>query len=110
MTPISSIATFDLDADIAMSELRSEETLSARLDEHPALRLHRRNDVLAVLVTPARWREIQQVIRELEEQVEQYESAAVHAILAQRAADAHFVPADEQAWNEVTKRFHTQTS
>jgi hypothetical protein len=106
MIPSTVLAGFDLDAEIGMSELRSEDTLTARLHEHPALRLRRRNDMLAVLVTPERWREIQQTIRDLEDEIEHYEQAAVHALIAERASGANFVPATESTWHEVTQRFN----
>jgi hypothetical protein len=110
MTPSTVLAGFDLNAEIGMSELRNEETLTERLHEHPALRLRRRNDMLAVLVTPERWREILQTIRDLEDAIDRYEQAAVHGIIAERASKAHFVPADKSTWNEVTRRFNDLTS
>ena len=106
MTPSTVLAAFDLDAEIGMSELRSEETLTERLHEHPALRLRRRNDMLAVLVTPERWREMLQTIRDLEDAIDRYEQAAVHGIISERASKAHFVPATKSTWNEVTRRFN----
>jgi hypothetical protein len=110
MTPSTVLAGFDLDAEIGMSELRSEETLTERLHEHPALRLRRRNDMLAVLVTPERWREMLQTIRDLEDAIDRYEQAAVHGIISERASTAHFVPATKSTWNEVTRRFNDLTS
>lgn len=110
MTPSTVLAGFDLDAEIGMSELRSEETLAERLHAHPALRLRRRNDMLAVLVTPERWREMLQTIRDLEDAIDRYEHAAVQGIIAERASKAHFVSADKSTWNEVTKRFNDLTS
>jgi hypothetical protein len=110
MMPSTVLAGFDLDAEIGMSELRSEETLTERLHEHPALRLRRRNDMLAVLVTPERWKEILQTIRDLEDAVERYEHAAVQNLIAERAATARFVPPSESAWDEVTQRFNDLTS
>jgi hypothetical protein len=106
MTPSTVLAGFDLDAEIGMSELRSEATLTERLREHPALRLRRRNDILAVLVTPERWREMLQTIRDLEDVIDRYEQDAVHGIIAERASEAHFVPASKPTWNEVTRRFN----
>ena len=110
MTPSTALAGFDLDAEIGMSELRNEETLTERLHEHPALRLRRRNEMLAVLVTPERWRKILQTIRDLEDAVDRYEQAVVQGVIAERAAKAHFVPATEATWNEVTRRFNDLTS
>jgi hypothetical protein len=110
MTPSSALAGFDLDAEIGMSELRNEETLTERLHEHPALRLRRRNDLLAVLVTPERWGDILQTIRDLEDAVDCYEQAAVQDVIAERAVKARFVPATETTWNEVARRFTDLTS
>jgi hypothetical protein len=106
MTPSTALAGFDLDADIGMSELRSEATLTERLREHPALRLRRRNDILAVLVTPERWEEMLQTIRDLEDVIDRYEQDAVQGIIAERASEAHFVPVTKPTWNEVTRRFN----
>jgi hypothetical protein len=106
MTPSTVLAGFDLDADIGMSELRSEATLTERLHEHPALRLRRRNDILAVLVTPERWREMLQTIRDLEDLIDGYEQDAVRGIISERASEAQFVPATTSTWNEVTRRFN----
>jgi len=110
MTPSTVLAGFDLDAEIGMSELRSEETLTERLHEHPALRLRRRNDMLAVLVTPERWKEILETNRELEDTVDRYEQAAVRDIIAERVSDAHFVPVTASVWNDITGRFNDLTS
>ncbi len=77
MTPSAVLADFDLDAEIEMSELRSEETLMERLQEHPTLRLQRRNKILAILVKPERWREMLQTIRDLEDVIDRYEQDAV---------------------------------
>ncbi len=105
MTPSAVLADFDLDAEIEMSELRSEETLMERLQEHPTLRLQRRNKILAILVKPERWREMLQTIRDLEDVIDRYEQDAVRDIIAERASEVHFVPATTSTWNEVTRRF-----
>lgn len=97
-------ASFDLDADIAVSDLGSEETLTERLREHAALRLRRENDVIAVLVSSERWREIQETICDLEQQINQYEDAAVRTIINERNSTANFAPVTDRTWTEVTKR------
>lgn len=114
-TPVDT--RFDLDADIGVSEIRSEERLEQALRKHPALRLCRRSDVLAVLVSPSRWREItdvlaqqQRVIDELREALEQHENDAVDEIIAERAAAAQLHPLTDESWAEIVKRFGKLTS
>ncbi len=106
----ANLCSFGLDADIAMSELRSEETLTERLHRHPALRLRRRNDVLAVLVTADRWREIEQQLATLQATIEQHEQSAVDAIISERAARADFVPLTDTAWASITEEFQKSIS
>jgi hypothetical protein len=56
---MSSLATqIDVDAEITVSELRSEDTFDRRLRDHAALRLRRRNDLLGVIVSTERWKTI----------------------------------------------------
>jgi hypothetical protein len=47
-----------------------------------------------------------QTIRDLEDVIDRYEQDAVHGIIAERASEAHFVPASKPTWNEVTRRFN----
>lgn len=107
---------FDLDADIGVSDLRSEVRLEEALRTHQTLRLRKRNDLLAVLVSPSRWRELirllreqQQMILKLNEALEQYEDEAVRAILAERTSTARLVPLSDESWADVVKRFNELT-
>jgi len=99
----AAILAFDLDADVAVTDLRSEDLLAGRLRAHPALRVRRRNDVLGVLVTPEHWRAIADHVLHLEQLVDGYENAAVEQMISRRAAGAEFVQAGSDAWKEVTQ-------
>lgn len=61
----ASLASFDFDADIAMSELRSEETLTERLHEDVAVRAiiaERSSTANFVLATDRTWSKIAKLI------------------------------------------------
>ncbi len=49
---------FPLEAEIALTELRSEATLTERLRVHHRLRVRRRNDLIGVLIDADSWREL----------------------------------------------------
>jgi delta 1-pyrroline-5-carboxylate dehydrogenase len=101
---------FALDADITLSELRHEDVLDARLHAHHRLRLRRRNELLGVVVDAEAWREIERYVRELEEQIERYEDAAVRALIGARSANAEFVEPSAEDVSEIDREFRALIS
>jgi PHD/YefM family antitoxin component YafN of YafNO toxin-antitoxin module len=97
-----------VDAEISVTEMRSEETLDQRLQSHSALRLRRRNELLGVIVTPERWKSIEQTINQLLAVVARLEEAADLDLIQQRA-NAKFVPATDSVWDDVENRFQELT-
>jgi PHD/YefM family antitoxin component YafN of YafNO toxin-antitoxin module len=103
---MSTYATqIDVDAEITVSELRSEETLDQRLQHHSALRLRRRNDLLGVIVSTERWKSIEETIRNLNAALEQLEDAATLALIEQRVTTATYVPVTDEVWSDVEHRY-----
>jgi PHD/YefM family antitoxin component YafN of YafNO toxin-antitoxin module len=97
--------TFDLDADISVTELRNEEALTQRLHDHDALRLRRRNEVLGVVVSAEKWRRITQALEAYEATIEEHEEEAVRSLIAARASSAKFSSVDDAVWGDVMTRY-----
>jgi PHD/YefM family antitoxin component YafN of YafNO toxin-antitoxin module len=108
---MDTLDTFGLDADISVSELRQEDVLDARLQQHHRLRVRRRNDVVGVLVEAEEWRTISAYVRELRQQldraVDELEDAAVRRILAERIPDGEFVQGTAAVWDEIDREYRT---
>ncbi len=95
----------DLDAEISVSELRSEELFDRRLQAHSALRLRRRNDLLGVIVSTERWKSIEETIRHLSAALEQLEDAATSSLSERRVSEAKYAPVTDESWTDVEKRY-----
>jgi PHD/YefM family antitoxin component YafN of YafNO toxin-antitoxin module len=107
---MSAFAThLDVDAEITVSELRSEETFDQRLHDHAALRLRRRNDLLGVIVSTERWKSIEETIRTLTAAVEKLEEAAVLSLVERRVASTTYAPVTDDAWTAVESRYDELT-
>jgi PHD/YefM family antitoxin component YafN of YafNO toxin-antitoxin module len=107
---MSSLATqIDVDAEITVSELRSEDTFDRRLRDHAALRLRRRNDLLGVIVSTERWKTIEETIRSLTAALEKLEDAATVTLIEQRVASARYAPVTDAVWSEVEHRYKELT-
>jgi len=103
---MSTFATqIDVDAEITVSELRSEETFDQRLQAHSALRLRRRNDLLGVIVSTERWKSIEETIRNLNAALEKLEDAATLALIEQRVANATYAPVTDEVWADIAHRY-----
>jgi PHD/YefM family antitoxin component YafN of YafNO toxin-antitoxin module len=99
---MSTFATqIDVDAEITVSELRSEETFDRRLQAHSALRLRRRNDLLGVIVSTERWKSIEETIRNLNVALEKLEDAATLTLIEQRVATATYAPVTDEGWADI---------
>jgi PHD/YefM family antitoxin component YafN of YafNO toxin-antitoxin module len=97
------------DAEITVSELRSEETLDQRLHDHSCLRLRRRKELLGVLVSAERWRAIEEAFRSMSEALERLEDAATLRLIEQRVARATYVPVTDDVWADVENRYQELT-
>ncbi len=56
---MATLDQFPLDAEIALTELRSETTLTARLRMFHRLRVRRRNELVGVLIDVAAWNDLE---------------------------------------------------
>jgi PHD/YefM family antitoxin component YafN of YafNO toxin-antitoxin module len=107
---MSSPATqIDVDAEISVSELRSEEVFDRRLRAHSALRLRRRNDLLGVIVSTERWKSIEETIRRMSEALENLEDAATLSLIERRASTAKYAPLPDDSWTQVENRYRDLT-
>ena len=99
----------DVDAEISVSELRSEEIFDRRLHAHSALRLRRRNDLLGVIVSTERWKSIEETIRHLSAALEKLEDAATLSLIEQRVSTAKYAPLTDESWTDVENRYSELT-
>ncbi len=83
---------FPLEAEISLSDFRSEETLSSRLETFHRLRVRRRNDFVGVFLDVAEWQFLVRYVARLESEVERHEAGAVRAIVAERVPGVAFEP------------------
>jgi hypothetical protein len=88
----TSIDQFPLEAEIALSEMRSEETLTRRLQSFHCLRVRRRGDVVGILLDDDAWQHLVQHVARLEAEVEAREDEVALMIVAERAPGATFAP------------------
>jgi PHD/YefM family antitoxin component YafN of YafNO toxin-antitoxin module len=107
---MSTFATqIDVDAEITVSELRSEATFDQRLQAHSALRLRRRNDLLGVIVSTERWKSIEETIRNLNAALDKLEDAAMLTLIEQRVAAATYAPVTDEVWADIEHRHDERT-
>ena len=96
---------FPLEAEIALTELRSEATLTERLRVHHRLRVRRRNDLIGVLIDADSWREFVRYAEGLEAEIERAEDAEVKALIEARVAGALFEPGSPSLAEGVEDEF-----
>jgi len=89
---MGAIDQFPLEAEIALTELRSEATLTERLRAYHRLRVRRRNDLVGVLIDDEAWHELVRYVERLEAEVERAEDSEVRAIIEARLPGAKFEP------------------
>jgi hypothetical protein len=100
-----SIDQFPLEAEIALSEMRSEETLTRRLQAFHRLRVRRRGDVVGVLLDVDAWQQLVGHVARLEAEVEAREDEVAHMIVEQRAPGATFVALSDEQIAEIEAEF-----
>ncbi len=96
---------FPLEAEIALTELRSEATLTERLRVHHRLRVRRRNDLIGVLIDADAWRELVQYVERLEAEIERAEEAEVRAMIEARVASGLFEPGSPSLVDEIEQDY-----
>jgi hypothetical protein len=91
---MATIDQFPLEAEIALTELRSEATLTKRLRTHHRLRVRRRNELIGVLIDAEAWHHLVRYVgrleAELEAELERVENSEVRAIIEARLPGARF--------------------
>lgn len=88
----TSLDRFPLEAEISLSDFRSEETLTSRLQTFHRLRVRRRNDFVGVFLDVGEWQSLVGYVAHLEAELELREDEAARAIVAQRIPGATFEP------------------
>ena|SRR5450755_58776 len=96
---------FPLEAEIALTELRSEATLTERLRVYHRLRVRRRNDLIGVLIDADSWLELVRYVEGLEAEIERAEDAEVRALIEARVAGGLFEPGSPSLIEEVEHEY-----
>jgi hypothetical protein len=102
---MATIDQFPLEAEIALTELRSEATLTERLRAHHRLRVRRRNELVGVLIDAEAWHQLVRYVGRLEAEVEQAENSEVRAIIEARLPGARFEPGSPALVEEIEHEY-----
>lgn len=100
-----SLDQFPLEAEISLSDFRSEETLTSRLGTYHRLRVRRRSDYVGVFLDVAEWQDLVQHVARLEAQLERHEDEAARAIVATRAPGATFEPGSTERTADIDREY-----
>lgn len=96
---------FQLGAEISLTELRSEKTVTERLRAHHRLQVRRRHEVVGVFLDVDEWRELVRHVTQLEAEAEQREDEAARAIVAARAKGALFESGSSERVAEIDRAY-----
>jgi hypothetical protein len=96
---------FPLEAEISLTEFRSEETVTGRLRAYHRLRVRRRSDLVGVFLDVDEWHRLVQYVGQLEAESERREDDAARAIVAARAPDAISEPGSANRVAEIDREF-----
>ncbi len=96
---------FPLEAEISLTEFRSETTVTGRLRAYHRLRVRRRGDLVGVFLDVDEWQRLVQYVGQLEAESERREDDAARAIVAARAPDAVFEPGSANQVEEIDREF-----
>jgi hypothetical protein len=112
MTPLDQ---FPIDAEISLSEVRSEQTLTDRLHAFHRLRVRRRSDVVGILLDRDAWDELVTYVHRLEAEADRREDDAVRRIITERLPHAEFEPGSAERAADIfaeadraVERFRTE--
>ena len=100
-----SLDQFPLEAEISLSDFRSEETLTSRLETYHRLRVRRRSDYVGVFLDVAEWQDLVQYVARLETELERREDEAARAIVAARAPGATFEPGSAERTADIDRDY-----
>jgi hypothetical protein len=98
---VAGLDQFPLDAEISLSEVRSEQTLTDRLRAHHRLRLRRRNELVGVLLDRDAWTALVRYVDRLEAEAELREDEAARLLIAEREPRAAFEPGSSERAAEI---------
>jgi hypothetical protein len=96
---------FPLEAEVTLTELRSEEKLTKRLRAHHRLRVRRRNDLVGVLLDIDEWHQLVHYVAKLEAEAQLREDETARAIIATRAPRAVFAEGSPEAVDEIEREY-----
>ncbi len=96
---------FRLGAEISLTELRSEKTVTERLRAYHRLQVRRRHEVVGVFLDVDEWRELVRHVTQLEAEAEQREDEAARAIVAARAENAVLEPGSPERVAEIDRTY-----
>jgi hypothetical protein len=102
---MATIDQFPLDAEIALTELRSEATLRERLRKYHRLRVRRRNELVGVLIDAQAWHNLVRYVELLEAELERVENSEVRAIIEARLPGASFEPGSPVLVEEIDHEY-----
>jgi hypothetical protein len=100
-----SIDQFSLEAEISLSEFRSEATVTSRLLQFHRLRVRRRADLVGVFLDSGAWQELVALVDRLHAEVARLEDEAARAILAERFPDAVFEPGSPERVTAIEREY-----
>jgi hypothetical protein len=105
MAYMGSLDQFSLEAEISLTEFRSEHTVTSRLQKHHRLRVRRRSDLIGVFLDAAEWQQIVQHVARLENEVERRDDDAARAIIATRTPGAVFEAGSARRADEIEREY-----
>ncbi len=77
------------DLDIPITDLRDVARVMERLRDCHRLRIKRRNETVGVLIAADAWRELQEMYRALQSELDARDDEALAALIATRLSDEH---------------------
>jgi hypothetical protein len=102
---MGSLDQFPLEAEISLTDFRSEEKVTSRLQAHHRLRVRRRSELMGVLLDIDEWQHLVRHVARLEAEAEQREDEAAHAIIAARAPGADFEPGSPERAADIEREY-----
>jgi hypothetical protein len=96
-----SLDQFPLEAEISLSDFRSEETLTSRLETYHRLRVRRRSGYIGVFLDVAEWQNLVKYVARLETELERREDEAARAIMAGRTPGGTFEPGSAKRTTDI---------
>ena len=102
---MASIDQFAAEAEISVTDFRSEKKLTESLRTYHRFRVRRRNDLLGVFLDREEWGRLVRHVARLEAEAERREDEAVCQIIAARAPGASFEPGSQERVAEIEREY-----